>query len=62
MDAATVRFPGRIADALRHAVSRLQDLVRRDNYRPERHYMRGPGPKSRSKGARENGPHRGDIS
>ncbi len=23
--------------------------ARRDGYRPERHYMRGPGPKSRSR-------------
>jgi hypothetical protein len=53
MDAANERFADRIAIALRYAVSWLQDCVRRDNYRPERHYMRGPGPKSRAKACRE---------
>jgi hypothetical protein len=27
----------------------LPDLPARDKYRPERHYMRGPGPKSRER-------------
>jgi len=32
--------------------------VRRDGYRPERHYMRGPGPKTRSRqSGRGQGPH-----
>ena len=26
--------------------------IRRDGYRPEKHYMRGPGPKSRSRESR----------
>jgi hypothetical protein len=31
--------------------------TRRDGYRPERHYMRGPGPKSRSRqSGHEQGP------
>jgi len=30
--------------------------TRRDGYRPERHYMRGPGPKTRS---RQSGPGQG---
>ena len=56
-----VRFPGRITDAVRDAVSRLQDLARRDSYQPERHYMRGPGPKCRAKGMCGDGPNRGDV-
>lgn len=36
---------------LQHAVRRLLGLVRAERtsgrYRPEKHYMRGPGPKSR---------------
>jgi len=37
-----------------------QDTMRRlrDPYRPERHYMRGPGPKCREKAARDTGPGR----
>ena len=28
----------------------LQSANARDTYRPERHYMRGPGPKSKARG------------
>jgi hypothetical protein len=30
-----------------------------DNYRPERHYMRGSGPKSRSMNGKQDGPAKG---
>ena len=33
------------------AISRMRDrLAARDAYRPEKHYMRGPGPKSKRTG------------
>ena len=38
----------RVCLALRRAF-RLEDWVQSRGYRPEKHYMRGPGPKSRSK-------------
>jgi hypothetical protein len=41
--------PGKIAHAMRHMVSRLRGLFRGSDYRPERYYMRGPGPKARAK-------------
>jgi hypothetical protein len=34
-----------IWERIRHALTQL----RADAYRPEQHYMRGPGPKSRAK-------------
>ena len=47
------------ASMLHHRVSALADgwqrllELARDPYRPERHYMRGPGPKCRAKKLRE---------
>ena len=35
------------------AVARALLLALTDPYRPERHYMRGPGPRSRERRARE---------
>lgn len=37
-----------LARAARRAMSRLRAITR-TGYRPEMHYMRGPGPKSREK-------------
>jgi hypothetical protein len=34
----------------RTALWRWLESKRRDRYRPEKHYMRGPGPKSQHKG------------
>jgi hypothetical protein len=46
-DAASVGFIGKIVQAVRAAIAgRRWDL-----YRPEIHYMRGPGPKSRRRNA-----------
>ena len=35
------------------AMARALLLALSDTYRPERHYMRGPGPRSRERRARE---------
>lgn len=35
--------------ALRAALRRLREAVSSERYRPEEHYMRGPGPKTRAK-------------
>jgi hypothetical protein len=43
------------ADLIRDGLHRLERILRRlpkpvfDSYRPEKHYMRGPGPKHRAK-------------
>ncbi len=55
-----MRITNRVTDAVRHAVCRLRNMVRGSGYRPELHYMRGPGPKSRAKGYSEAGPDQGD--
>ncbi|WP_315703604.1 MULTISPECIES: hypothetical protein [unclassified Bradyrhizobium] len=46
-----------LAHRLRILTARWQKLVAlaRDPYRPERHYMRGPGPKWRAKHGTETG-------
>lgn len=37
--------------ALLRAATHLRDGLRRDSYRPEMHYMRGPGPKTKARRA-----------
>jgi len=39
----------RLADMTARVVSAVIGRVPADRYRPERHYMRGPGPKCRAK-------------
>jgi hypothetical protein len=48
-----LRFPlsGRVAVALRRLRVRARDALRVGGYRPERHYMRGPGPRAKAKAA-----------
>lgn len=38
--------PARIAASLLQVFAWLRQRVRADGYRPERYYMRGPGPKA----------------
>jgi hypothetical protein len=39
-----------LVEMLRSLLRRvIQEFSARDRYRPERHYMRGPGPKSRQR-------------
>jgi len=42
-------FFARLPEAVRHLLRRSGLSWRFGTYRPERHYMRGPGPKSESK-------------
>jgi hypothetical protein len=44
------RFFARLPQAARRLFERWRTYLPAERYRPERHYMRGPGPKSRSKG------------
>ncbi len=37
---------GPLVRPLRQVACRLRGLFRRNEYRPEKHYMRGPGPKA----------------
>jgi hypothetical protein len=37
--------------AIRRAADRFRGLFARDSYRPEKHYMRGPGPRAAAKTA-----------
>lgn len=37
------------ADLVQRLIARAGGLFRGDGYRPEKHYMRGPGPKSRAR-------------
>jgi hypothetical protein len=38
----------------RRFIRNVRNFLSRDGYRPERHYMRGPGPKTRAKMATGN--------
>jgi hypothetical protein len=38
-----------LPDTVMNAILRLQQLLEERRYRPEAHYMRGPGPKSRAR-------------
>ena len=51
--AQDARIGGRFA-RLTKLVQTIRD--KRDGYRPERHYMRGPGPKALAKGSRQGAP------
>jgi hypothetical protein len=42
------RFRG-FAKTLKSVRNRVRQLLRLERYRPEEHYMRGPGPKTREK-------------
>ena len=57
---AALTFPGRFMEG---PADRLRAILRRfaDPYRPERHYMRGPGPKWREKHSPQAAPHIGDL-
>lgn len=57
--AQLIGFPRRPVPGLFSTIAKLwRDLVRdlTDSYRPERHYMRGPGPKWRAKHAAAGAP------
>jgi len=45
-------MPRFLAGSLVLLIAGWRGLLRRRPYHPERHYMRGPGPASRSKGTR----------
>jgi hypothetical protein len=47
-------FFARLPPVMRHFLRRLGSSWRFGTYRPERHYMRGPGPKSQSKSRERN--------
>ena len=49
---ATARRPGKGRSEIAREIARFIDEFRRilfDHYQPERHYMRGPGPKWRER-------------
>lgn len=57
-DANTMRSPRagwNFFAALRRALCGVRTAVTGDRYRPEQHYMRGPGPKTREKMQRSGG-------
>jgi hypothetical protein len=49
----TAKFPlpARVAAALERLRTQTRDLMRVYGYRPEKHYMRGPGPRSGANGS-----------
>lgn len=50
-------FPlsSRITAMLKKLSMQARDVLKVDGYRPEKHYMRGPGPKAKAKGAKVKG-------
>jgi hypothetical protein len=44
-------LPGRIAVALKRLRVQAGNVLNGGRYRPERHYMRGPGPRARANAA-----------
>jgi integrase len=47
-----VPLSARVVAAIKRLYAQARDLPRADGYRPERHYMRGPGPRARARGNR----------
>jgi hypothetical protein len=48
-----VALPALVAAALKRLRTRARDLLKVDGYRPEKHFMRGPGPRTRAKAGRK---------
>ena len=46
---------GLLARAIAGALARVRRSLGSSHYRPEQHYMRGPGPKTREKTGRDGG-------
>lgn len=44
-----VTLSSRVAAFLRRIYTQAREAVTRGSYRPEKHYMRGPGPKAKAK-------------
>jgi hypothetical protein len=47
---ARMALSARVVAAVKRLCAQAPDLSSVDRYRPEKHYMRGPGPRTRAKG------------